>query len=285
MSKDNKPVQGDLFIQGHLTGAEPARPVEKSSAPAFGGTVKPYIHSGSSAKTLALEWLAAIIPAFALYLYNDTSQLTTAVCTVAGSVLAKILWRKAGLVENGRSLIYAVYNGLLAAILLPHGTAWWLAISGMFIAVSLTSLSLYKFRVRLLNPALLAAAVASLMYPFSFRSAPGIEMPLLVVLAGGALFLALTRAITLLPSLIVIIVMAAGRLLAVSVAIPIATANVAAVLFLIPDYDNSPMVLRAKVLQALIVSMLALSLTAWTNLAAPLLIAILAGALITPFLE
>jgi hypothetical protein len=110
-------------------------------------------------------------------------------------------------------------------------------------------------------------------------------MPLLVVLAGGALFLALTRAITLLPSLIVIIVMAAGKLLTVSVAIPIATANVAAVLFLIPDYDNSPMVLRAKVLQALIVSMLTLSMSAWTTIASPLLIALLAGALVTPFLE
>jgi electron transport complex protein RnfD len=265
-----KPVQGDLF---HQENPQPAQSLNSI----FSKAAWPYIHSGSNTKTLALVWLAALVPAFALYIYSNTAQLTVALSTVAGSILAKVLWRKLNVVENDRSFVHALYNGLLASMLLPADTPWWLAIAGMIIAVSITNATFYKFHARLINPSLLLAAILSMIYPSSFVSMPIASMPVLVALSAGALFLAISKAATLLPSVIVIATLAWS--------FPATTLNVAAALFLVPDYDGSPLMLRPKILQALIVLLLALGLSLWAHLAAALLVSLLASSLITPLLD
>jgi hypothetical protein len=273
-----KPIQGELFSTAPATAQKPALTI-------FNRAVWPYIHSGSTTKTLELQWLAALVPAFTIFIYNDSTQLTVALCAVAGSVIAEISWRKFNTAANDRPFIYALYNGLLASILLPPDIPWWLVIAGMMLAISLTYIAQYKLHSRMVNPALLMAAALSLIYPFSFQEIPIAGMPLLVAIALGAMFLAISKATTLLPSLVAVLMLVLPRCLTATAGIPATAMNVSALLFLIPDYDGSPLILRAKLLQALAAATLTLALSAWTTLAAPLLIALLITSLLTPALD
>ncbi len=297
-----KPVQGDLFIPHQ---AEPHKPEPGKTEPTrtiepevtlktvpphvvkeiFSTAVWPYIHNGSSTKELAFVWLAALIPGFAIYIYSGTAHLATALCAVAGSVLAKIVWQKMSFVENDRPFVHAVYNGLLASLLIPPDIPLWVTLSGMILAVSLTNAALYKLHARLINPALLTGAVLSLIYPASFQAMPAIGMPLLLALAVGGVFLATSKLITLFPSLILFLTQMIARWLNSSATTAVTALTVTAMLFLVPDYDNSPLFARTKLLQAMIIAVLMLALGSWTPLAAPLLIAMLIASLLTPVLD
>jgi electron transport complex protein RnfD len=293
MSRQNKrkSLQGDLFNHSHHPTTEqvPETLAVKATSSLinakFSVAAGPYIHNGSQPNRLELIWLVAIFPAFAAQIYNAPAQLITVLCAVTGNSVAKLLWRKFKVVDNDRSFIYAAYNGLLAALLLPPHIPWWVTLCGMMTAVSLTYLALWRFHVRLLNPALLMAAVLSLIYVSGFQAMPTLETPMLIALCSGAVFLAITRSISVMPLLLIILLQGLAGLLNSAAATQATVAVVTAIFFLVADYDSSPLAWRSKILQALIISVLLLAFESWLPLAAPLLLALLFAALITPALE
>ncbi|MFC0876005.1 RnfABCDGE type electron transport complex subunit D [Saccharicrinis sp. FJH2] len=134
----------------------------------------PHVHSGDSISKNMYYVLLALIPAFAVSIFNFglgsivVMAISVASCLVFEYVIAKYILKTEPSITDGSALI----TGVLLAFNVPSNLPFWIIIIGALVAIGVAKMSFGGLGNNLFNPALVGRVFLLISFPVQMTSWP-----------------------------------------------------------------------------------------------------------------